>query len=641
MKTLITLVLLCIVVFFLSSSFEHSTEDNAYVKLYSKEIVQLKDELQALKTTIESSDEVGKNDKILAQIYNTRMQLKATDFWLRYLSPLAYKKINAPLPVEWEVEVFEKYEVPYKREGAGLTLAEIYLQEQADNISIPELSKLIDESIENIAPYFADSVYPSVLDYHHFFLANRLYLLNLAAIYTTGFECPNPENILPELIIMLHVTNNIYEAYNASYPTYSIIPAYLELYQQAIKFVDAQPQDVEHFDHFNFIKNYINPLFGLNQQMIRLYKIKSNNFNDYALNDNVNSIFDKQLYQGQSTKGVFASVKDEAVLEEIKQIGKTLFFDPILSGNNKRSCASCHAPDQFFTDTIMTTHLNFNEIDNLPRNTPTLINSIYNHLLMADGKHFNLQSQAKGVMLDSTEMGSKNEELIEKVMSCKTYKKAFQKFNDHTYTNQEISIVHIASALSLFLSDLSQYNAPFDLAMNGEQLLSDQAIEGFNLFMQKAQCATCHFVPQFNGVKPPYIGSEFEVLGVPSDKSFSALSEDIGRYKVHPVEEMHNAFRTSTVRNVMHTQPYMHNGVFTTIDEVIDFYNNGGGIGNGLDVPNQTLPSDSLNLTDHEKLVLKVFLASLTENIDTISAPTALPVSSKKELNDRVIGGLY
>ncbi|MEZ5023362.1 MAG: cytochrome-c peroxidase [Chitinophagales bacterium] len=161
----------------------------------------------------------------------------------------------------------------------------------------------------------------------------------------------------------------------------------------------------------------------------------------------------------------------------------------------------------------MITHSHFNQKESLPRNTPSLINSIYNHLLMADGKHFNLHSQAKGVMLDPTEMGSKEDDLIEKVMSCKDYKKAFQKFSKYTHTDDKISMNHIASALSIFFSDLSQYEAPFDLAVNNSgEILSNEAIEGFNLYMNKAQCATCHFVPQFNGVKPPYVGSNLKSL---------------------------------------------------------------------------------------------------------------------------------
>ena len=106
--------------------------------------------------------------------------------------------------------------------------------------------------------------------------------------------------------------------------------------------------------------------------------------------------------------------------------------------------------------------------------------------------------------------------------------------------------------------------------------------KGFNLFMSKAQCGTCHFVPQFNGVKPPYAGSEFEVIGVPEDSNYKRLSPDKGRYEINPVNEMMNAFRTGTVRNAAYTKPYMHNGVFQTLDQVIELYDVGGGTGKKL-----------------------------------------------------------
>jgi cytochrome c peroxidase len=159
--------------------------------------------------------------------------------------------------------------------------------------------------------------------------------------------------------------------------------------------------------------------------------------------------------------------------------------------------------------------------------------------------------------------------------------------------------------------------------------------------MGKAQCGTCHYVPEFNGVAPPYITSEFEVLGVPQDKSFSRLSDDSGRYGVvHSFETLH-AFRTGSIRNAAFTKPYMHNGVFNSLDEVIDFYNNGGGVGNKLKVANQTLSPDSLKLTITEKKELISFIHSLNEKIIFESTPEKLPVSSIKELNSRKVGGEY
>jgi cytochrome c peroxidase len=177
--------------------------------------------------------------------------------------------------------------------------------------------------------------------------------------------------------------------------------------------------------------------------------------------------------------------------------------------------------------------------------------------------------------------------------------------------------------------------------MNHQIQLNDSEIRGFNLFMSKAQCATCHFVPQFNGVKPPYVGSEFEVLGVPADTNYKSLSKDEGRYTVNPAFETHRAFRTGSLRNSDKTKPYMHNGVFISMEQVIEFYNGGGGAGRGLMISNQTLSADSLNLSIQEKEDLKLFIKTLNEEYFFEKAPEKLPLSKNKNLNNRKVGGLY
>lgn len=573
------------------------------------------------------------------QIRKARLALKGIDFWLRYLEPVMYKKINGPLPVEWETEVFEKFERPYKREGAGLTLAELYLDEK--EIIKDSLLHLIQASIDAKNTFQADSITRNLNTYHHFFLANRLFLLNLAALYTTGFECPEPANIIPELKYMLESVKDIYTSYDQNFSTYAVKPAYLRLYDSTIAFIDKQPKDAETFDHFNFIKNYINPLFALNQQMIREYKVYSTSYNDFTLNDNCNSIFDKTLYKGQNTNGLFYGVNDANALSELKNVGRLLFYDPILSGNNQRSCASCHKPTEYFNDTATTTNLNFDNRHFLLRNTPTLVNAIYNHLLMLDGKHISLEGQARDVTSNPDEMGSTPDDILKKVLSCPDYNEAFKRLLKFTPGYKAINFYHLASAITTYYSDFSKYYSPFDKAMNNHAVLSKEAEAGFNIFMSKAQCATCHFVPLFNGVKPPYVGSEFEVIGVPEDTTFKTINNDSGRYKINAAKETLHAFRTGSIRNAQFTKPYMHNGIFKTLEEVIDFYDAGGGVGKGLAVDNQTLSSDSLRLTGAEKKALIAFINSLNEDIPLESPPAKLPSSRLHELNQRKVGGTY
>lgn len=617
------------------------SDKNDYNNFYLSSLNDLDVSFSSLLGTISKTGVSSANDKelIKKEIAAARLKLKNVDFWIRYFEPVGYMKINGALPVEWENEVHEKFEPPYRREGAGLMLAEQYLDEE--NPVRDTLYSLIKQASDAVKIFTADSVTSRLSTYHHFFLCNRMYLLNLAAIYTTGFECPDAGNIIPELRSMTKGVKKIYQQYNADFPSAQLNSRYLDCYDKMIAFLESQPLDYSLFDHFTFIKEYVNPLFAENQQLINAYSVVSRSYNDFTLSNEANSIFSKKLFEPENSKGIYSLIEDEKTLSEIRSIGKLLFYDPILSGNNKRSCASCHKPTEYFTDTSGATALQFDGKQYLPRNTVSLINSVFNHLVMVDGKHISLQAQARDVITNPIEMGGTEKETVEKVMSVPEYKKAFKSFLKFTPEEKKVSINHIISAITFYYKDFSNCYSPFDEAMNDNKPLDTDVKDGFNLFMSKAQCATCHFVPHFSGIKPPYISSEFEVLGVPADTLFVKMSQDKGRYNVNPAPETMNAFRTGTVRNAEHTKPYMHNGVFTTLEQVIDFYNNGGGAGKKLNVPNQTLPVENLNLTKEEVRKLLAFIHSLNENIIFDKQPDKLPISKNKKISERKIGGEY
>ena len=641
MKKIIVLSFIIAFAAFASFSFKSSCNPKLYLSTYHQKLAAFNNSQLQLEKCIDASDvnSIKDVEHIKEQINLARINLKGIDFWFRYLQPLAYKKINGPLPVEWETEVFEKFEKPYKREGAGLTLAENYLDEPV--IIKDSLLHLLQSSINATKTFEADSTTDVLKTYHHFFLCNRLFLLNLASIYTTGFECPDTTRVIPELLSMLADVGTIYQSFNESFTNTPLTADYLSLYKDAIDFVNHQSTNYSLFDHFTFLQEYVNPLFTINQQLINQYNVNSRSLVDYTLNNNCNSIFNKSLYTGQNAKGIFVRVQDEKVLAELDRIGKLLFYDPILSGNNLRSCASCHKSENYFTDTVAVASLQFNRKDLLARNSPSLINAGFNHLLMLDGKHISLQNQAKAVICNPLELASDESEVLQKVLSCNEYKKAFTGFLKYTPQEEEITFDHIVSAITIYYGKFSNYYSPFDDAMNEQKTIDLSAKQGFNLFMSKAQCATCHFVPQFNGVKPPFVSSEFEVLGVPADKNCKKLSADSGRYRINPAGETLSAFRTGSLRNAEHTKPYMHNGVFADLTQVIDFYDAGGGVGEKLNVSNQTLSSDSLHLSKSEKNNLIAFIKSLNENIEFDTPPEQLPASRNKSLNKRKVGGEY
>ena len=158
--------------------------------------------------------------------------------------------------------------------------------------------------------------------------------------------------------------------------------------------------------------------------------------------------------------------------------------------------------------------------------------------------------------------------------------------------------------------------------MNGNKsAMTSNQIAGFNLFMGKAQCGTCHFAPVFNGLIPPfYTRTEFEVLGATLTENLAKAEPDPdeGRFYFRPTPLYKGAFKTPTVRNSEMTAPYMHNGAFKSLDTLMEFYNQGGGAGLGLNLPNQTLSASKLNLTDQEKQDIIAFLKALTDDTSSL-----------------------
>ncbi len=171
--------------------------------------------------------------------------------------------------------------------------------------------------------------------------------------------------------------------------------------------------------------------------------------------------------------------------------------------------------------------------------------------------------------------------------------------------------------------------------------LPKKAQAGFNLFMGKALCSTCHFFPLFNGTVPPhYRKTENEVLGIAQSADNTELDQDSGKYLITLTPLHLRSFKTPGVRNTNQTAPYMHNGAYPDLKSVIDFYNRGGGQAFGFQVHNQTLPTDSLGLTETEVEELISFLETLNDTTSRFSVPEILPAIPEAP-EHRKMGGAY
>ena len=302
-------------------------------------------------------------------------------------------------------------------------------------------------------------------------------------------------------------------------------------------------------------------------------------------------------------------------------MGKLLFSDPVLSGSGTRSCQSCHQPEKVFTDGLAKNTI-IGKTELLGRNTPTLINAALQPALFYDLRVNSLEEQSHSVVQSEKEMHGSMSLSVKQLWNDKKYRQMFL----NAFPNEDksqIDTFEVMNAIGSYMRSLVFLNSRFDFYMRGNKTaLNSNEINGFNLFMGKAKCATCHFMPLFNGTLPPaFKKMESEVIGVPEKISGQTIDPDLGRYNIIHVESFRHAFKIPTVRNAARTGPYMHNGVFNSLDQVLDFYNKGGGVGSGIRIENQTLPLDKLGLTEEERKDIIDFIGSLDSKMnDSITA---------------------
>jgi cytochrome c peroxidase len=202
---------------------------------------------------------------------------------------------------------------------------------------------------------------------------------------------------------------------------------------------------------------------------------------------------------------------------------------------------------------------------------------------------------------------------IKRIRQHPVYYPQFQKA--YSGDPDPVTDYNIANAISSYVRSLTHYNSRFDKYMRNEGDLTASEKKGFNLFAGKARCATCHYIPLFNGLVPPQFSeTESEVIGVPANNVGAPKPDDDKGKFIFTRSTVHrHAFKTPTLRNVTLTAPYMHNGAFKSLEEVMDFYNKGGGAGTHTAFENETLPSDPLSLSKKEIKNVIAFLKTLTD----------------------------
>jgi cytochrome c peroxidase len=594
MKKIIFICLLLIIIVgynFFSCNQKTLAPENAIGQILLKQIDSFAALCNILQTRIESG---SPDQKQLQQLFlQTRLAYKNFEWAAEYFEPATSRFVNGPPVQEVEIsgEVFEP---------AGLQVIEGFLFPKYDTSRDKELVrqlKLLQTGCSKYKKHFGNI---DIFDWQ-VFDAVKLEVFRIITLGISGFDNPLSLKSMKESAAGLKSVQKILDFYIDKGDTAKL----KEKFDAAVKYLEAN-DDFNAFSRAEFITTYCNPVTkGLTslEEKLRIHISRYNRL----LNQDAKTLFDTNAFNVNA----YAPDQSSFVTAEKIALGKVLFSDPVLSGTGTRSCQSCHQPEKAFTDgLIKNTVIGNNAL--LKRNTPTLINSALQPSLFYDLRLNRLEDQSLAVVQSIEEMHGSMQASVKSLWANKRYQLMFSAaFPKKDRTG--IDTLEVMNAIGSYVRSLVLLNSRFDEYMRGnKKAMNTEEVNGFNLFMGKAKCATCHYMPLFNGTFPPrYMKIESEVIGVPQSLTKNEIDSDMGRFNIIKNESFGHAFKTPTIRNAARTAPYMHNGVFTTLQQVIDFYNKGGGAGLGIKPDNLTLPFDQLKLTEKERNDIIAFIKSL------------------------------
>jgi cytochrome c peroxidase len=558
-----------------------------------------KNNVEFLRQTNELMDLVSEDadSKILQEKFQQlRKTYKKMEWAVEYFLPNTARFINGPaLP---EIEMEEHTEI----EPEGLQVIEemIYPYEKQNREELIRILKKLTNKSNTIKANFL----VITISKDQVFDALRQQVFRISSLGIAGFDTPISGTFLEEMPFALEGVQWTLEQISTEKSQQKSLKQIVREIVTANGILKKNP-DKNTFDYINFIPNHLNKISSLLLQFKKEENIPDVEVTS-ALHKNASTFFSKDAFNPNA----FVPGKEYEMSPEKVSLGKQLFGDKILSNSNSRSCATCHIAEKAFTDGLEKSM----SLENvaLQRNTPSLNYSAFQHGQFWDMRKDDLEGQSSDVITNKEEMHGDMNAIIAKINLDKKYQKEFEKI----YKTKKTEVWQLQNVLASYIRSLATFSSDFDEYMRGNKsAMTEKQKKGFNLFVGKAQCAICHFVPLFNGTVPPNFNkTEQEVLGVAENASNRKTDQDLGRGKFHEtVAFLQNSFKTPTLRNISKTAPYMHNGGYKTLKEVMNFYNKGGGNGLGLKVDNQTLSDAKLNLSEKEIDEIIDFMSALND----------------------------
>ncbi len=539
-----------------------------------------------------------------AQFREARLAFKRIEFLAAYYEPTTTRAMNGPaLP---RVDDEEGPEAVFPPEGFQV-IEELLFPEPdaADRTQVVNETRNLQAYVTRLRTTAAKQL---ITD-DRLWDAARIEVARVVTLGVTGFDSPIAFLSLGESVAALDGVRSALSGYRGS-----LGPQAWQTLESAFVSASALLERAESFDRFDrldFITAGANPLA---HALVRARTALDIGVPDERRGWRAESatLFEVGAFDAHA----FAAPNTDRATPDRVALGGALFFESGLSDDGKVRCATCHDPALAFTDG-RTRSASRSGATSL-RNAPTIINAGLQVGSFYDLRTTYLEDQITDVVRNPEEMHGSIDAAAVRLSREASYRdrfaRAFPADGDSSVRGRNIRF-----AIAAYIRSMQALNSRVDRALRGETaVLTAEERQGLNLFMGKAKCGTCHFAPLFNGTVPPaYQESEVEVLGVPSSAVVRGgrVDPDSGRFALTRSAPHLHAFKTPSVRNVALTAPYMHNGVYRTLEEVVDFYNRGGGAGIGVALENQTLPPDPLRLTVAERKALVRFMEALTDTV--------------------------
>ena len=561
-------------------------------------LLSLENNIDTIIALLKSSDRLVEKDKLQELFSSSRKNYKKVEPFVEYYFQGLTRRINGPALPEIKTD-----DNMINDPSGFQVIEEIIYSDTLDLVDLKKQTKILTTDLL----FIKNTMKEMPIQEHHFYELIQHQIIRIAALGITGFDSPVSFQSIQEAAFTLDGINEWYLLY-CNIKGKKVNQQLTSLFKNAIVYAQKN-NNFNEFNRLEFIKNHLMPISvcfekDFTSDLANMPDINKNKVFYGTLSN---------LMQGKKLNpDAFSPFSETASTNEKKELGKILFNDASLSKNNNISCASCHIASKAFTDGKVTSVTNIHN-NSVQRNSPTILYAAFQKSFFYDLRSQDLENQIESVMKNPDEFDLTPKQIKKKILANPTLSNLFTKAYP---TKKEITPYEIRNAIAVYVRSLMPFNSKIDQYFRGETTLSESESNGFNVFTGKAKCATCHFIPVYNGTIPPWFNNtESEVIGVPKTNIWknAVVDEDLGRYNLNQLDPLKYSFKTPSIRNIEKTAPYMHNGVYDKLEEVIKFYELGGGNGIGMNLAYQTLPFDNLQLTPKEKNDLISFMLTLTD----------------------------